>query len=1212
MIFLLSGVALTLESEEVAAAPVYRYFVGTIGGINNTSAEGLPAHYNLSITGTFQGNLTANGPYTYGYINLTNGDFSIMVDNEKNDPTLPWGFELDDSYGWNHSIKYTHMAPNPWSDPTEEIPDGSLWYERGVFGNISFTVLNGSSGEPLDGVGFHFRNHPFHQSIHTGNYTDANGNVSFDNLQMGLDGNSNEVYIEVEKGNFTYTGGENDNVLLKTIFNGTSVHYNITLEENDLVASYAPSSPDNTDLPVNKDQIPSRVFVTFNDHMDRTTIDDSNLYLKEQGGAKVAITYDWATDSLCKIVPDNDLDYNTTYEVFITPRVKKLDGNESLWRTFSYSFSTQKRPGVLRCQVYTNGTMDPAPDGSMIKLDTNLPQLLVDGYYEFDNVLPAVEGHTVQVIGPTVGGISEYLYYGNSDSGIHVNRGDILDVMGLVTIKRPVRDTEIEVLDEDGNHIEGATVTHRVTKESKVTDITGKVTFEDILQEWDTGFDVSYPNYFDSTVTVSIGTEDPTMVNVTLYENDFPLVIKARSDYTIDLAPGTIITVDSNIQIDFKDDEGFSLPMNPDTITKDSLKIIDPLGVSVALEIVDTPGDLSRWTLEPNDYLKYDTKYTIFIQETVASNSGINPLWRDFTLEIKTEGLDPSAVLGRVAMLVSEKGIEGIDIDVKHNGNVIASTTTEYNGNYFVQVDLTEFVIYNVTVVADGSAFGLSIEEFGPISLTAGGSKNDTDFALTRQEDWFQVLYPKDDEGRMPVDASIVLKFKTPLDTSNMDSFMDNFTISPSNIALNVTIQDDGRTIIIQPLEPLDYDKRFILQISEHEDDYYKELKDVNGSFALVRGEKIEIITEFKPIEVNLLAPSSNLLESTPVDLPIRLFFTNYSVNPALVEPMVVFEIGLTGKVVENLTFTWSNQFKTLDIEHDDLDGSTEYRIGVIAGKYGAGESAGARIREDYIFTFTTINQLIDVTFDSIWNPAVDEGGNVVQTFSNPLARPVMIVILVEEVLNSNEFIEYQNFTLAELQGDKPITITTSELDIGEYTVLINVYNPSTGVLLSTYYRNIKVEEEQDDPSDNLWIFIVIGIIVIIFAVLAVFLFSQSRKKDLDEELNEEFECPECHHLVSDDDTVCPHCGAEFEEEAYKCPKCGSMLDPDDEECPECGYDFEDQEKMEMDDDDDVEEGEIELDDDEDDDEDEEMNLDEEDEMEELEDEEEEEEDEED
>jgi len=308
MIFLLSGVALTLESEEVAAAPEYRYFEGTIGGINNTSAEGIPAHYNLSITGTLQVNQSANGPYTYGYFNLTNGDFSIKVDNEDNDPTLPWDFELDNAYGWNHSRKYIHMAPDPWTDAKEEIPDGSLWYEKGKFGNISITVFNGSSGEPLDGVGFHFRNHPYHQSIHTGNYTDANGNVSFDNLQMGLDGITNEVHIEVIKGNFTYKGGVNDNELERTIYNGTSVHYNITIEENDLVDSYAPSSPDNTDLPVNKDQIPARVFVTFNDDMDRTTIDDSNLYLKEQGGAKVAITYDWVTDALCKIVPDNDLD----------------------------------------------------------------------------------------------------------------------------------------------------------------------------------------------------------------------------------------------------------------------------------------------------------------------------------------------------------------------------------------------------------------------------------------------------------------------------------------------------------------------------------------------------------------------------------------------------------------------------------------------------------------------------------------------------------------------------------------------------------------------------------------------------------------------------------------------------------------------------------------------------------------------------------------
>jgi RNA polymerase subunit RPABC4/transcription elongation factor Spt4 len=268
--------------------------------------------------------------------------------------------------------------------------------------------------------------------------------------------------------------------------------------------------------------------------------------------------------------------------------------------------------------------------------------------------------------------------------------------------------------------------------------------------------------------------------------------------------------------------------------------------------------------------------------------------------------------------------------------------------------------------------------------------------------------------------------------------------------------------------------------------------------------------------------------------------------------------------------------------------------ISIPAGKYGAGASTGARITNDFTAYFTTEVQLIDVDVDVNWPSSIKVKSKMVVTLENPLGFDIIVAILIEEERGSNDYIEYVNVTLEAGESDRQVTLDTEDLEIGEYMAKIRIYQAGTDPLLviNEYPLNINIVEDDDEQVDSMiWVFVVIGLIVILVAILAVYLIAQSRKKDLEEELKEEFECPECHHLVSDDDTVCPHCGAEFEEEAYKCPKCGSMLDPDDEECPECGYDFEDQEKMELEDDgedsemeleDDEEEDEMELEDDED------------------------------
>lgn len=1194
------------EADGMPTRAIWRSFGGWIEGLNLSNPDGVPSVFGLNITGMSPPPSPQKLPPVAATISLnatSSGNFSAFLDISTHDPSQPWTFTLDDCYGWNETggvVGVQVQNPSPWPASIHYITNGTLGYYKGVFGNISITVYNGSSGQPLEGVSFRFDKHVWHNSFESGNYTDASGNVEFDNLQLGLDsylGQNNLVKVYVLKDNFTFNNGNGSDIAYLPLFVNKTTHYTLTIDEDPLVRSSAPSSEMNTGIPVEKDRVPNDVFVEFFDDIDQASVGMDTLYLKEVSGEKVNITYQWPTSKICKIRPNEDLEYNTEYEVLVTPLVKNTTGYPQLWRTFRFNFTTQLAPGVLRCQVTINGTSNPAPAGSMIRLDSSLPQFLVNGFYQFNSVLPTVGGHTITVSGPTVGGNEEYLYEGNSIAGIEVERGQTIDVLGLHVTKRPVRSAIITIVGEDDTPLFGAIVTHSATLESKTTDLLGKVVFNEILMERDSGFTITYPNYKNDAMTITNGTIDPVLVTKKIYEKELPVVLKARTDFTTDLSPGTIIPVESKIQIEFKEKLGPSYDMNIDTMTTDNLKILNEENNVVPIDIESTPGDASRWSLVPRDFLAYDSNYTIFIDESVATLTGGNPLWRDFTLSVETEALKDSTVVGTVS--TRGKGVGGVKVEVLQNGVVKAKGTTSENGGYAIPIKHNDFTLMNITVRADGTKVGLSTGMYGPITLNSGGSREGADFELTRLPDWFQVLYPKDDEGRMPVTGTFTIKFKVSLDHSDMETFVDNFTLRNPEMDLNISVSDDGKTVIVDPVEILDNDKIYTLSVgAEFQDEFFRELKDINGSFALPRGEVVQIKTEFKPIEVILQTPSSNILDNVPVDTPISIFFTNYSMDKTKIENSFELKGVISGEAVGNLSFTWSLDDQKVEIDHDRLMGSTEYLISLSPGKYGAGTSSGAMIKDDFLVYFTTVPVMINVPVVPNWPETLKAGAKMVVTLENPLGIGIKVAILIEEVRGSGNYVEKANVTLAKGEKDRQVTLDTENYKRGDYKALIRVYDPSKDpiVLLDEFPLNLEVvKDDSSGPDSILWVFIVIGAIVILIAILAVFLIAQSRKKDIEEELKEEFECPECHHLVGDDDTVCPHCGAEFEEQAYKCPKCGSMLEPEDEECSECGYDFSDQDQMELEDDSDDEDIELEEEDDE------ELELEEDDEMEEVE-----------
>ena len=67
-------------------------------------------------------------------------------------------------------------------------------------------------------------------------------------------------------------------------------------------------------------------------------------------------------------------------------------------------------------------------------------------------------------------------------------------------------------------------------------------------------------------------------------------------------------------------------------------------------------------------------------------------------------------------------------------------------------------------------------------------------------------------------------------------------------------------------------------------------------------------------------------------------------------------------------------------------------------------------------------------------------------------------------------------------------------------------------------------------------------------------------------EMEETFECPDCGKELAPEATICPACGAEFEEEeeeVFECPECGTTLTAEATVCPSCGSEFEDEDEDE-------------------------------------------------
>jgi hypothetical protein len=1148
-----------------AAPPSRALDHAIVGYINNYGeAEAKSFTVNLTVVGTINNppNPPTNTQPFYGGFTPATYEYSIAVDSGlagMSWTSTSWELRYTDRYGYNESNGGLVVVSPPdkfyWQNGSGDyvfrIENGSTaqpGYSPGVFGGLKFHIINGSSGSPLQGVPFFFEKHPFHSTSSSHNVTDANGDVTFNNMQLGLD-KDNKVKVGFIHPHFTTN--DDSGVATFPLYEGQLTTYTVTLKEKPLIRSVVPADG-SIDVRNEVDQL--SIQIRFNTLIDRTSVTASTVWLEDSTANKVPITYsfmDDATTTYVYLTPGSDLDFDETYTISVDTGIKDTLGGYPLWRMFTSNFTTWKAPGIIRGTVHVFGTSQTAPAGTQVWLDSQF-QDTVGGAFLYDNVNQGP--HTLKVVGPD----EEFLYSGIANYPISVNRGDDITITDLYVYKADTVSMNVKVLNRLGDILQDANVTHAKLGITMFTGADGIAQFPEIKANAEQQFYVKAQNYYDNlTAVLNVGSMNGQTFEVLMSELPLPMNVTARDGVEVPLVDGVTVPVDSMFVV------AFNAPMNPDTMTKGNIKIFDPEGDPIDVNIVNETKNTKRWYVTPANDLVNGVEYSFFVAKYVAYQTGFNPLWRDETIDFQTTVLIDSSVSGIVT--VHEKGIEGLDLVVRFGSDVIGSTTTVENGAYSLSIPMALLQYTGVSVTVSGAELGFTDGYLDGITLKTNEETDGQNIEMTRLPGWMNVSYKKDDQGRMGVGELIFVTFTKKLDTES-DKWWENFTIG--SLALDFNVTPDGKGVIIDPSANLEYNKQYVLVISTFQDTQYpRELMFYDGTKALIRGESVSFLTEFKPIVVTLQSPAGATLNAVPKNEKFIMRFSD-SVVPEQIESLITIKRVKDGEPVTNLQFEWRDDNKAVDLTHEDFKPTTHYVLSVPAGQYGR---AGSSLLENFSAPFTTKDEKIINLMPLQYLPKdSQEPGQITVQLTNPVGYPILVVIGYRMKDSLGPFIELANLTLAALEPNKQVVLDLSKVSKGQYEIHIWVRDPVvTESVLNDYplYLTITDKKGTDGPS-ILLIIIVVLLLIVVIAAVAGFIYMQTRKKEEEEEVREEFECPECHNTVGVNDSVCPNCGAEFEEEAYKCPKCGHMLDHDDEECGECGYDFSEQDKMEIDSDD--------------------------------------------
>ena len=426
-----------------------------------------------------------------------------------------------------------------------------------------------------------------------------------------------------------------------------------------------------------------QVVITFSEPMDQTTLNASNLILKQ--GENVVEGLVSNTSKTVTFIPSVDLTYSTTYTVTILTGVKDLEGN-ALVKDYSFKFTTTKEPDITAPTVKNTNPLNNAINvGIKTKIDItfnepmNRRSLSVSTIKLMQgtaNVVGIVEGW-----GEKIAFIPQYnlenstVYTVTISTAAKDTAGNALAkdyTFSFTTVKpKVVIPLKIDLTDPLKNAIDVAldgkinirfsvpmdqsTITSSTFKLMQgVNIVPGVVTGSGSNATFTPDANLELDKIY--TVIVTTGVKD-TDGNALSHEYTFTFgSVSLPVVKTIDPVNNAI-----DVALDGKINISFSNLMDQSTITSSTFKLME--GVNIVPGVVT--GSDSKATFTPNDNLVLNKTYTVTVTTGVMDKYG-NALSSDYTYSFSSVSLP----------VVNATDPLNNAIDVLHN-KVVAITFSE-------------------------------------------------------------------------------------------------------------------------------------------------------------------------------------------------------------------------------------------------------------------------------------------------------------------------------------------------------------------------------------------------------------------------------------------------------------------------------------------------------------------------------------------------------
>lgn len=991
------------------------------------------------------------------YFNTTTdatGSFSKTVDSR--DTSTSPAYILD-QYQVEVRPTYYYGLSDPFHqfgnliDPgdTFTVPDGELEAFIEPVGNLTIKILNGSSGEPLEGVVVTVEHVPDIPDIPFSQVgvTDSAGETTFTDIR------SVETSVEATKIHFrSLTSTVTENTVDIEKGGDTMAVFNLT--ENPWPFTTIPANG------ASSGNVSQGFLIDFGQEMDFNSMNRSSNYLFEELGGEAipfSISIPGTENDRVRLVPDEPLDYDADYHVSILATIRSFGGGVPLWRTMDIEFHTEIIPSMVRGRVVEEVSIPVK--GVVVNLVDQTVNSGADGTFLFPLVIPGTFDLVIE---------EGYIFHGAEVEDVEVQRGEDIDLGDILVTSRPRGSLNVTIT-SGGEVLPGAWVKilsndlgndeYNIT-----TDDSGNASFK-MVRSGIVNLKTGAPHHSQKVDVVTVPENGHGEITIDLVEDAFPVTIEIIDSVSPGVASATS---------DF-------LITPPEAIDFQTL--------NVTLWVLDGSGteDYEIDLMQP----QFDSgsgSYLVKVQgqlplgkdlhlvigdEMEAEDDGKRVLWRDMVFSFSTLPIPDGNLAGTI--LLEGKPLEGVELEfLDQTGN------TEVDGSFNFSISLpTTSVTGNLVINLTHVGYQIHSQE---ITLVSGVILDLGLITMIPMDDWYTVS-PADGYENVEPDVEIVMSFRE--EVMDQGNWSERIRIIRQNTSAPVTgnyvLNSDNRTIVFSPGSDLEENKIYTVKITE-------KLLLKNGDPMFPVGN----ITTFKirpeRIDVEVLSPDD--ISTIPVDIDgeIRLSF-GVSVKKEMIEGSLEME-----PAVSRISFTWISGSEV--VVSSAMASETDYVMSLEPGRYGM---EGQVLNTPFVLSFTTGTSYGgDHSFSSLnVIPDPEVGWEVGQTITISgtvgSSEGYQITVTMSDLTETTTVTENGTWTLEIVLPDSPFE--------GKLTVSIG-----TAGSPAAYSRDFDVDvrepgEVGDDTSEeNNDMFIIFGVIVfLVLVILVVIIYMYSRKRSLDD-----------------------------------------------------------------------------------------------------------------